>query len=53
MRRGVSELNGEGEVAGGVIILRSGKNPEGFMSAVKAKLDTLKSRLPEGVESQP
>src|SRR5699024_7318851 len=50
MRRGVSELNGEGEVAGGVIILRSGKNAREVISAVKAKLDTLKASLPEGVE---
>ncbi|MEG0202826.1 MAG: CusA/CzcA family heavy metal efflux RND transporter [Citrobacter sp.] len=50
MRRGIAELNGEGEVAGGVVILRSGKNAREVISAVKAKLDTLKSSLPEGVE---
>lgn len=50
MRRGIAELNGEGEVAGGVIILRSGKNAREVISAVKSKLDTLKKSLPEGVE---
>lgn len=50
MRRGVSELDGEGEVAGGVIILRSGENARKVISAVKDKLDSLKSSLPEGVE---
>ncbi len=49
MRRGIAELNGEGEVAGGVVILRSGKNAE-VIAAVKDKLETLKSSLPEGVE---
>lgn len=47
MRRGIAELNGEGEVAlGGVVILRSGKNARDVISAVKAKLETLKSSLP-------
>ncbi len=50
MRRGIAELNGEGEVAGGVIILRSGKNARDVISAVKDKLETLKKSLPEGVE---
>ncbi|VFS65710.1 Cation efflux system protein CusA [Raoultella planticola] len=50
MRRGIAELNGEGEVAGGVVILRSGKNAREVISAVKHKLETLKSSLPEGVE---
>jgi Cu(I)/Ag(I) efflux system membrane protein CusA/SilA len=50
MRRGIAELNGEGEVAGGVVILRSGKNARDVISAVKDKLETLKSSLPEGVE---
>lgn len=50
MRRGIAELNGEGEVAGGVVILRSGKNAREVISAVKDKLETLKSSLPEGVE---
>ena len=50
MRRGIAELNGEGEVAGGVVILRSGKNAREVISAVKEQLDTLKKSLPEGVE---
>ncbi|MFP1558371.1 efflux RND transporter permease subunit [Escherichia coli] len=51
MRRGIAELNGEGEVAGGVVILRSGKNTREVIAAVKEdELETLKSSLPEGVE---
>ena len=50
MRRGMSELNGDGEVAGGVIILRSGKNAREVITAVKDKLNTLRSSLPAGVE---
>jgi len=50
MRRGVAELNGQGEVAGGVIILRSGENARAAIQAVKAKLAELKRSLPPGVE---
>ena len=50
MRRGISELDGEGEVAGGVIVMRSGKNALTTIEAVKAKLATLKGSLPPGVE---
>ncbi len=53
MRRGVAELNGEGEVAGGIIILRSGANARAAIAAVKAKLETLKASLPPGVEIVP
>ncbi len=53
MRRGVAELNGEGEVAGGVVIMRSGKNALETIDAVKAKLEVLKASLPEGVEIVP
>jgi Cu(I)/Ag(I) efflux system membrane protein CusA/SilA len=53
MRRGVAELNGDGEVAGGVIILRSGKNARAAIAAVRAKLDELKKSLPPGVEIIP
>jgi Cu(I)/Ag(I) efflux system membrane protein CusA/SilA len=53
MRRGIAELNGEGEVAGGVIIMRSGKNALATIDAVKAKLDKLKPGLPPGVEIIP
>ena len=50
MRRGITELDGEGEAVGGVVILRSGKNARETIAAVKAKLDDLKSSLPAGVE---
>jgi Cu(I)/Ag(I) efflux system membrane protein CusA/SilA len=50
MRRGIAELDGEGEVAGGVIIMRSGKNALETIAAVKAKLAELKNSLPPGVE---
>ncbi|MBI1397232.1 MAG: CusA/CzcA family heavy metal efflux RND transporter [Betaproteobacteria bacterium] len=50
MRRGIAELDGEGEVAGGVVVLRSGKNALSAIRAVQAKLDELKRSLPEGVE---
>ena len=50
MRRGIAELNGEGEVVGGVVILRSGKNARAVLSAVHERLNTLRKSLPEGVE---
>jgi copper/silver efflux system protein len=50
MRRGIAELNGEGEVAGGVVVLRSGKNARATIAAVKEKLAQLKASLPAGVE---
>ena len=50
MRRGVAELNGQGEVTGGIIVLRSGANARTAIAAVKAKLETLKASLPAGVE---
>ncbi len=53
MRRGVAELNGQGEVAGGVVILRSGKNARETIAAVKGKLAELKRSLPPGVEIVP
>jgi Cu(I)/Ag(I) efflux system membrane protein CusA/SilA len=49
-RRGIAELNGEGEVAGGVIVMRSGKNALETIAAVKAKLAQLKAGLPAGVD---
>ena len=49
-RRGIAELDGEGEVVGGVIVLRSGENAQSTIEAVKAKLDILKASLPKGVE---
>ncbi len=53
MRRGIAELDGEGEVAGGVIVMRSGKNALQTIDAVKAKLEKLKPSLPPGVEIVP
>src|SRR5216684_2706726 len=53
MRRGIAELNGEGEVAGGVIVMRSGKNALTTIDAVKAKFADLKKSLPPGVEIVP
>jgi len=50
MRRGIAELDGQGEVAGGVVVLRSGKNARTAIAAVKARLEQLKPSLPEGVE---
>ena len=53
MRRGVAELNGEGEVAGGVVVMRFGENAQKTIERVKAKLESLKKGLPEGVEIVP
>ncbi|PKO51537.1 MAG: CusA/CzcA family heavy metal efflux RND transporter, partial [Betaproteobacteria bacterium HGW-Betaproteobacteria-2] len=50
LRRGIAELNGEGEVTGGVIVLRAGQNALVAIDAVKAKLAELKKSLPPGVE---
>ncbi len=50
MRRGIAELNGQGEVAGGVVILRTGKNARATITAVKLKLDELRKNLPQGVD---
>ncbi|BBV00140.1 efflux RND transporter permease subunit [Providencia hangzhouensis] len=50
MRRGVAELNGEGEVVGGVILLRSGENARNVIQDVKQKLEDLSASLPEGIE---
>jgi len=52
-RRGIAELDGEGEVAGGIIVLRTGKNALAAIEAVKAKLATLQESLPAGVEIVP
>ena len=53
MHRGIADLDGEGEVVGGVIVMRSGKNALDTIAAVKAKLDALKPGLPPGVEIIP
>ncbi|ASU37213.1 CusA/CzcA family heavy metal efflux RND transporter [Herbaspirillum sp. meg3] len=53
MRRGIAELNGQGETVGGVVILRSGKNARDTIASVKTKLEELKKSLPSGVEVVP
>jgi len=53
LRRGLAELNGEGEVAGGVIIMRYGENALTTIKAVREKLEELKTGLPDGVEIVP
>lgn len=50
MRRGVADLNGEGEVVGGIVIMRSGENALATIDAVKQKLQKLRASLPAGVE---
>ena len=53
LRRGVAELNGQGEVAGGVVIMRYGENALSTIEGVRKKLQELSSGLPEGVEIVP
>ncbi|ARU56775.1 CzcA family heavy metal efflux pump [Oleiphilus messinensis] len=53
MRRGIAELNGEGEVVGGVVVMRFGENAQSTIDGVKAKLEELKKGLPDGVEVIP
>ena len=50
MRRGIAELDGEGEVTGGIVVLRSGKNAQQTIRAVKTRLAELGKSLPQGVE---
>jgi Cu(I)/Ag(I) efflux system membrane protein CusA/SilA len=50
MRRGVAELNGEGETVGGIVVMRFGENAQKTIDGVKEKLEQLKEGLPEGVE---
>jgi Cu(I)/Ag(I) efflux system membrane protein CusA/SilA len=50
MRRGISELNGEGEAVGGVIVMRFGENASEVITEVKTKLEELQRSLPDGVE---
>ncbi|KQY80875.1 efflux RND transporter permease subunit [Pelomonas sp. Root1444] len=50
MRRGITELDGEGEAVGGVVILRTGKNAQATIAALKDKLKQLQASLPKGVE---
>jgi Cu(I)/Ag(I) efflux system membrane protein CusA/SilA len=53
MRRGIAELDGDGEVAGAVVILRNGKNAHAAITEIKARLARLQESLPEGVEIVP
>ena len=50
MRRGIAELDGDGEVVGGIVVMRYGENALTTIQKVKAKLEELKNGLPEGVE---
>ncbi|NKX21769.1 efflux RND transporter permease subunit [Alteromonadaceae bacterium A_SAG2] len=50
MRRGIAELNGEGETVGGIVVMRFGENAQKTIDGVKAKLEDLKKGLPDGVE---
>ena len=53
MRRGIAELNGEGEAVGGIIVMRYSENAKATIDAVKAKLASLSASLPEGVTLVP
>ena len=50
MRRGIADYNGEGDVVGGIVVMRQGENALNVIERVKAKLDELKPSLPAGVE---
>src|SRR5436190_19573728 len=50
LRRGVAELNGEGEVVGGIVVMRYGENALRVIDGIKKKLEEIKPSLPEGVE---
>jgi len=53
LRRGIAEFNGEGEVAGGIVVMRYGENALTTIQGVREKLDELRAGLPEGVEIVP
>ena len=53
MRRGIAELNGEGETVGGIVVMRFGENAQQVINNVKEKLEQLKKGLPKGVEIIP
>ncbi len=53
MRRGIAELDGEGEVVGGIVVMRFGENALKTIEGVKKKIEELKQGLPEGVEIIP
>ena len=50
IRRGIADVNGEGEVVGGIVVMRSGENAQATIDAVKARLAELAGGLPAGVE---
>ena len=49
-RNGITELNGEGEAVGGIVVMRDGENAKAVIDAVKIRLDSVRASLPEGVE---
>ena len=49
-RNGISELNGEGEAVGGIVVMRDGENAKAVIDAVKTRLDAVRASMPEGVE---
>jgi Cu(I)/Ag(I) efflux system membrane protein CusA/SilA len=53
MRRGIADLDGEGDVVGGIVVMRSGENALNVIERVKAKLEEVKPSLPKGVEVVP
>src|SRR5581483_351170 len=53
LRRGLAELNGEGEVVGGIVVMRYGENALTVIEGIKKKLEAIKSSLPNGVEIVP
>ena len=53
LRRGAADLNGEGETAGGIVVMRYGENALATIERVREKLDELKAGLPQGVEIIP
>jgi Cu(I)/Ag(I) efflux system membrane protein CusA/SilA len=50
LRRGVADLDGEGDVVGGIVVMRSGENALNVIERIEAKLEAVKPSLPEGVE---
>ena len=50
MRRGIADLDGKGEVVGGIVVMRIGENALAVIDAVKQRLEDVKAGLPEGVE---
>lgn len=53
IRRGLAELNGEGDVVGGIVVMRHGENALNVINNVKSKIEDIKQSLPEGVEILP